>query len=127
MRTVGCGEIGFDRLGAAAELADLGDDGFGYAGGLAVMHQHLRPSFASASALARPLPRDAPVTSAVFPSRRVMTVSPIIFADLGQLAVLPPLTRMIWPVMNEAFSEPRKTIASAISSGRAPRLSGTAT
>src|SRR4029077_18150723 len=44
---------------------------------------------------------------------------------IGQAAVLPPLTRMIWPVMNVAFSEARNTIASAISSGLAPRLSGT--
>jgi len=46
--------------------------------------------------------------------------------DEIQLAVLPPLTRTIWPVMKEAFSEATKATASAISSGLAPRLSGTA-
>jgi hypothetical protein len=45
----------------------------------------------------------------------------------SQAAVLPPFTRMIWPVMNAALSEATKTIASAISSGFAPRLSGTET
>jgi hypothetical protein len=48
------------------------------------------------------------------------------FAGGDQLAVLPPLTRIICPAMKEAFSEARKTMASAISSGLPPRLSGTA-
>jgi hypothetical protein len=43
-----------------------------------------------------------------------------------QLAVLPPFTRMIWPVMNVALSEATKTMASAISSGVPPRFRGTA-
>ena len=43
-----------------------------------------------------------------------------------QLAVLPPLMRTTCPVMNDALSEARKAMASAISSGLAPRLSGTA-
>src|ERR1700712_3606308 len=41
-------------------------------------------------------------------------------------AVLPPLILTIWPVMKDALSEARNTMASAISSGFAPRLSGTA-
>jgi hypothetical protein len=40
-------------------------------------------------------------------------------------AVLPPLTAMIWPVMNEALAEAAKTMASAISSGLPARFSGT--
>src|ERR1700675_2885438 len=40
-------------------------------------------------------------------------------------AVLPPLTLMIWPVMNEALAELANTIASAISSGLPARFSGT--
>jgi hypothetical protein len=40
-------------------------------------------------------------------------------------AVLPPLTSMIWPVIYEAFSDARKTIASAISSGLPARANGT--
>ena len=47
----------------------------------AVMHQHLAPSLAIASALARPMPRDAPVTSAVFPLRLVMVVLRVMRAD----------------------------------------------
>jgi Resolvase, N terminal domain len=41
------------------------------------------------------------------------------------VAVLLPLILMIWPVMKDALSEARNTMASAISSGFAPRLSGT--
>src|SRR6266851_2842556 len=40
-------------------------------------------------------------------------------------AVLPPLTLMIWPVMNDALLEATNTIVSAISSGRPARFSGT--
>jgi hypothetical protein len=40
-------------------------------------------------------------------------------------AVLPPLTAMTWPVMNEALAEAAKTMASAISSGLPTRFSGT--
>src|ERR1700722_5693493 len=40
-------------------------------------------------------------------------------------AVFPPLTAMIWPVMNEALAEATKTMASAISSGLPARFSGT--
>jgi hypothetical protein len=40
-------------------------------------------------------------------------------------AVLPPLTAMTWPVMNEALAEATNTMASAISSGLPARFSGT--
>jgi hypothetical protein len=36
------------------------------------------------------------------------------------VAVLPPSILMIWPVMKDALSEARNTMASAISSGFAP-------
>src|ERR1700732_434042 len=42
------------------------------------------------------------------------------------VAVCPQLTLMIWPVMNDALPEARNVMASAISSGFAPRFSGTA-
>src|ERR1700748_3342804 len=42
-----------------------------------------------------------------------------------QEAVLPPLTLMICPVMNDALSEVTYRIASAISSGRPVRFIGT--
>lgn len=47
-------------------------------------------------------------------------------SPVGQLAVLPPFTRMIWPVMNAALSEATNRIASAISCGVPPRFIGTA-
>ena len=50
----------------------------------------------------------------------------LIKEEWRQLAVLPPLTRMICPVMKDARAEARKVMASAISWGLAPRLSGTA-
>src|SRR6476620_10710383 len=40
-------------------------------------------------------------------------------------AVLPPLTLMIWPVMNDALGEATNTMASAISAGVPTRLRGT--
>jgi len=43
-----------------------------------------------------------------------------------QLAVLPPFTRMICPVIYVALPDATKTIASAISAGEAPRFRGTA-
>jgi hypothetical protein len=52
--------------------------------------------------------------------------SQTLFSDRDQLAVLPPLILTIWPVMKDALSEARNTMASAISSGFPPRLSGTA-
>src|SRR6267142_5249139 len=47
-------------------------------------------------------------------------------AASDHVAVFPPLILMIWPVTKDALSEARNTIASAISSGFAPRLSGMA-
>src|SRR2546423_1851465 len=46
-------------------------------------------------------------------------------AASNHVAVLPPLILTIWPVMKDALFEARNTMASAISSGFAPRLSGT--
>jgi hypothetical protein len=43
----------------------------------------------------------------------------------GQRAALPPLTGIDAPLMNEALSEATKRMASAISSERPKRLSGT--
>src|SRR3982074_2185448 len=40
-------------------------------------------------------------------------------------AVLPPLTLMTWPVMNDALREATNTMASAISAGVPTRLRGT--
>src|SRR5260370_722679 len=40
-------------------------------------------------------------------------------------AVLPPLTLMTWPVMNDALREATNTMASAISAGVPRRLRGT--
>jgi hypothetical protein len=45
---------------------------------------------------------------------------------ISYVAVLPPLILTIWPVMKDALPDARNTMASAISSGFAPRLSGTA-
>ena len=60
---------------ATASFADLADNTIGFIGASAEMHQNLRAgAAASASALARPMPREAPVTSAVFPVRLCMIV-----------------------------------------------------
>jgi hypothetical protein len=62
--------------------------------------------------------------------RRRADYSSLPFIDLviapDQLAVLPPLTRMIWPVMNRALLEARKLIASATSSDVPARFRGMA-
>ena len=52
--------------GTSAGLADLKDDGAGFALTRAVMDEKLGAHRARAIALARPIPREAPVTRAVF-------------------------------------------------------------
>src|SRR6266436_1219059 len=96
------------------------------------------PAAASARAVARPMPREAPVTSAVLLMRSVMAVlrsgmrnvwkilrSGLVTKQSCYKPVLPPLTLMIWPVMNDALLEATNTMVSAISSGRPARFSGT--
>ena len=73
MRPVRRGEIGGDRVGAAAGFADLSNDGFRLLRAASVVDEHLGAGLASAKALARPMPREAPVTRAVFPESVVMT------------------------------------------------------
>ena len=78
VRAVRRREIARDGVGAASGLADLGDNGFGPFRAAAVMDEHLGTvlPFASAKALARPMPREAPVTRAVFPERLPMICKP---------------------------------------------------
>jgi hypothetical protein len=45
VRAVACRKIGSDSIGAAAGLADFGDDGLRLLRSLAVMHEHLRAQF----------------------------------------------------------------------------------
>src|SRR5258708_30083582 len=52
-------------------------------------------------------------------------VSPGLVMGQNYEAVLPPLTLMIWPVMNAALGEATNTMASAISVGVPTRLRGT--
>ena len=73
--TVRCGEISRDSIGAAAGLADLSDDGFRFLRAASVMDGTWPPALASANALARPMPREAPVTRAVFPESAGMGLS----------------------------------------------------
>jgi hypothetical protein len=49
-------------LSPPAGVANLGDDGFGFGLAAAIMNKNLCASLASARALARPMPREAPVT-----------------------------------------------------------------
>ena len=72
------GEVGGDGIGAAAGLPDFRDDGFGLLGAASVMDEHCAPALASAIALARPMPREAPVTRAVFPESVVMVRVPFL-------------------------------------------------
>ena len=76
MRAIGFAQIGGDFLARAARRADFGDDGLGLIFSAAVVNEHLCAGLASARALARPMPREAPVTSAVFPVRVFMIVLP---------------------------------------------------
>ena len=66
------GEIGGDGIGAAAGLADFRDDRFCLLRAAAVMDKHLGAGLGEGHALARPMPREAPVTRAVFPESVVM-------------------------------------------------------
>jgi hypothetical protein len=50
---------------AAAFGLDLGDEGFRVLRGPAMVNQYVCPALASAAAVARPIPLDVPVTSAV--------------------------------------------------------------
>src|SRR5258708_28313508 len=52
-------------------------------------------------------------------------VSPGLVMGQNYEAVLPPLTLMTWPVMNDALREATNTMASAISVGVPTRLRGT--
>ena len=54
-------------------LANFRDDGFGFLRAAAVMDEHLGACLGEVNALARPMPREAPVTRAVFPESVVMT------------------------------------------------------
>src|ERR1700704_2569687 len=67
------------------------------------------------SARYRARPRDAP--------GQVRGQCPGLAIGRTQEAVLPPLTLMIWPVINDALGEATNTMASAISVGVPTRLS----
>ena len=74
MRPISRRQIGRDCVTAAASFAYLGDDTVGFSRATAVMDENCAPAAASARALARPMPREAPVTRAVLPERLGMSV-----------------------------------------------------
>jgi hypothetical protein len=72
VRTVRRGQIRANGLGAASGLADLGDDGVSLVGSATVMDHDLGACLGEGQRGGAAMPREAPVTSAVFPERLVM-------------------------------------------------------
>jgi hypothetical protein len=68
-------EIRRQGLGPAAAVANLGDDAFGFGLATAIVNQNLCACLGKCQALARPMLREAPVTSAVLPERFTMIES----------------------------------------------------
>jgi hypothetical protein len=98
VRAVRFSQIGADRVGLSTGGADFGDKRFRLLGGAAVVNDDAGAGGASSRAAARPMPRDAPVTSAVLLIRSVMVA---LLSGMRKLfrriyeAVLPPFTLMI--------------------------------
>ena len=65
MGTIGRAQVGGDAFGFSACLAYFLDDGSRFRDSASVVNQHMCAGLCQCRALARPMPRDAPVTRAI--------------------------------------------------------------
>src|SRR5579883_3378080 len=76
----------------------------------------LAPSCASSSAIARPIPRDAPVTSAALPSNRPIFLSPR-WEEIQENRVFPTRTSILDAMVLNPLKNRRDTLSTADAHG----------
>ena len=95
VRAVRSGEVGCNHVGATAGVANFRDDCLGLLRAAAVVNNTCALALARARALARPMPREAPVTSAVFPERSLMSAILLKWISSSRQTRRHPLTQSL--------------------------------